>query len=57
MKEWAAARKRVQDMKATDPRAADKLNREITVVSIFLRVINIVENWVHFSTKLDRLHE
>lgn len=30
MKEWAAARQRVQEMKATDPKAADKLNREIT---------------------------
>ncbi len=31
MKEWAAARQRVQDMKATDQKAADKLNKEITI--------------------------
>lgn len=30
MKEWAAARQRVQEMKLTDAKAADKLNREIT---------------------------
>ena len=30
MKEWAAARQHVQDMRKTDPKAADKLNREIT---------------------------
>ena len=30
MKEWAAARKRVQEMKSTDPKAAEKLNKEIT---------------------------
>ena len=31
MKEWAAARQRVQDMKSTDGKAAEKLNKEITV--------------------------
>lgn len=31
MKEWAAARQRVQDMKSTDQKAADKLNKEITI--------------------------
>jgi phage host-nuclease inhibitor protein Gam len=30
MKEWAAARQRVQEMKSTDPKAADKLNKDIT---------------------------
>lgn len=30
MKEWAAARRRVQDMNDVDPKGADKLNREIT---------------------------
>ena len=31
MKEWAAARQRVQDMKSTDQKAAEKLNKEITI--------------------------
>lgn len=31
MKEWAAARGRVQDMKNTDPKASEKLNKEITI--------------------------
>ena len=31
MKEWAAARQRVQDMKSTDAKAAEKLNKEITI--------------------------
>jgi len=30
MKDWAQARQRVQETQATDPKAADKLNREIT---------------------------
>ncbi|KAK2190800.1 hypothetical protein NP493_68g04015 [Ridgeia piscesae] len=30
MKEWAAARQHVHDMKLTDPKGSDKLNREIT---------------------------
>lgn len=32
MKDWAAARQRVQDMKKTDPKASEKLNKEITSV-------------------------
>ena len=36
MKEWAAARQRVQDMNDVDPKGAEKLNREITAVSIQL---------------------
>lgn len=34
MKEWAAARQRVQEMKSTDSKAAEKLNKEITAVSL-----------------------
>lgn len=30
MKEWAAARKHVQEMRSTDPKSAQKLNKEIT---------------------------
>ena len=30
MKEWATARQHVQEMRKTDPKAAEKLNREIT---------------------------
>lgn len=30
MKEWAAARQRVQEMTSSDPKAAEKLNKEIT---------------------------
>ena len=33
MKEWAAARQHVHDMKLTDPKGSDKLNKEITGVS------------------------
>ena len=33
MKEWAAARQRVQELKDVDPKGADKLNQEITAVS------------------------
>ena len=44
MKEWAAARSRVQDMKNTDNKAAEKLNKEITIVSSTARI-----------TQLDRL--
>jgi len=34
MKEWSAARQRVQDLKASDVAAGEKLNRDITSVSI-----------------------
>lgn len=33
MKDWSAARQRVQDLKAVDPKASEKLNKEITSVS------------------------
>ena len=39
MKEWAAARQRVQEMKASDPKAAEKLNREITAVSDIMNTL------------------
>ena len=39
MKEWADARQRVQELKEVDPKAADKLNKEITAVS--LRILYI----------------
>ena len=35
MKEWAEARQRVLEMKAVDPKGAEKLNKEITAVSNF----------------------
>jgi len=34
MKDWAAARQRVQELKSRDPKAAEKLNKEITSVSV-----------------------
>ena len=33
MNDWTAARQRVQDLKAIDSKASDKLNKEITSVS------------------------
>jgi len=34
MREWRAARQHVQNMKETDPRGAERLNKEITAVSL-----------------------
>ena len=34
MKEWAIARQRIHDIKQSDPQRSDKLNDEITAVSI-----------------------
>jgi len=36
MREWSAARHHVQSLKATDPRGAERLNREITAVTFNL---------------------
>jgi len=35
MREWSAARQHVQSMKATDPRGAERLNKDITEVRCF----------------------
>lgn len=34
MKEWTGSRHRVQEIKKTDVKAAEKFNREMTAVSI-----------------------
>ena len=42
MKEWAEARQRVQEMKVVDPKGAEKLNKEITAVSILLFLVSLM---------------
>ena len=34
MKDWASARQRIQDLKASDPKSGEKLNSEITAVRL-----------------------
>jgi len=34
MREWSAARQHVQNLKAADPRGAERLNKDITAVSL-----------------------
>jgi hypothetical protein len=40
MKEWATARQHVLDMKTRDPKAAEKLDKEITMVSVLNFVVH-----------------
>ena len=41
MREWSAARQHVQSMKATDPRGAERLNKNITAVGLDISGMNI----------------
>jgi len=47
MREWTAARQHVQTLKATDPRGAERLNKEITAVSFMSLLMSYFNIVVH----------
>jgi len=41
MRDWSAARHHVQKMKATDSRGAERMNKEITAVSLDICYLSV----------------